>query len=219
MTEQQNLQSETPQSGHARTRSNVQVYNLLSEMKDQESGKSLDDVFQQGVFYPGNIEFTSKPHETQQGETGGGVVDELARSDDVEQPLDTTPLLHNDANAVRRLKELKQGKSVFDAASIKAFFWGLLSHCWLLVFSAVLAGLAIILYYRWSNPSLDALPGNATLAWWCNFFARQIVLFEVSSPDWQLRKSRMKTRTTRLTVLSHLMRFLSKPLPARRWLV
>jgi len=186
MTEQQKAQGGESTPGHTRSKSTLQVQNLLKEMGDKGGSESrLDDVFQQEIFHPGSIEFQTKSSKTdlEPAEEEALEADTMAELDDVEQPHDTTPLLQTrndgDVDVFRRLRGMKQGKSFFDSASVKAFFWGILCHCWLLVFAALLALLALVFYYTWSNPSLDALPGNATLAWWFNFLARQIVLFEV----------------------------------------
>eukprot|EP00977_Amphora_coffeiformis_P011524 scaffold2767_cov177-Amphora_coffeaeformis.AAC.98 len=127
MTEQQKVQSGEPTPGHTRSKSTLQVQNLLREIGERGgSDRGLDDVFQQEIFHPGNIEFQTKPPgtEPEPGEEEALEAEMMAELDDVEQPQDTTPLLQNDGDAIRRLKNMRQGRTFCDGAAIKAFLWG-----------------------------------------------------------------------------------------------
>ncbi|GKY97780.1 hypothetical protein MPSEU_000736200 [Mayamaea pseudoterrestris] len=59
--------------------------------------------------------------------------------------------------------------------SIQAVF-----HSMLLWIALPCAIAALILYYMFSNPVIDFLPGSVTIAWWFNFAARQTVTFELA---------------------------------------
>jgi hypothetical protein len=183
MTEQKNT---VPAArGHSRSRSNAQVYNLLKNMKDAPSG-SLNDIFQEDVFYPEGEGVSSTQVATDDAsEPETTVPDGTADADvDIEQtPVvvdSTTPLLpqtQTNTLAVQRLKMRGRSGSLCSGTAIRSFFRGLLAHCWLMIFSAILAGVALVLYYELGNPKVDAL-GRAGLSWYCNFFARQLVLLE-----------------------------------------
>lgn len=189
MTEKQHVESGVAPPSHTRTKSNAQVYNLLLSMKEADKSEPvLDDVFQQDIFHPEESAPPTPELSTDDllglgGGSGDDGDEEPASGGDEEQPeaVDSTPLLPNDGEvAARRWKELHRGRRCCSGSSIKAFFWGILCHCWLLIFAALLAGLAWILYYSFGNPKVDAIPGNASLSWWCNWFARQFVLFEAA---------------------------------------
>lgn len=56
---------------------------------------------------------------------------------------------------------------------------GLLSaYCTMIALPLFLT--AWILYYYIGNPTLDFLPGSATISWWLNFFGRQLLTFELA---------------------------------------
>lgn len=121
----------------------------------------------------------------QTGEETGDEDDELEGEnlEDIEhteliRPMDSTPLLGDRAAA--NLWKLRKEKKLCGLFSVQSFFWGLFLHSWMVLIATVLAAVALVLFYTWNNPALDALPGKATLAWWCNFFARQIVTFEMA---------------------------------------
>lgn len=173
--------SSSSHRGHTRSGSNAKVYDMLTKMKQAKSEPKLDDVFQNNAFHDNfssseDSQIAERENEDDDDDrhdpAGGATVD-------VEQvPVDSTPLLPQEE--FRRLKQRKQGRGICSPASIKSFLYGILEHTWLLVFAALLAGLALVLYYVMGNPKLDALPGDAKLPWWCNFFARQIVTLELA---------------------------------------
>jgi hypothetical protein len=49
-----------------------------------------------------------------------------------------------------------------------------------MILSLFLFVVAWILYYKFGNPSLDFLPGQATISWWLNFFGRQLLVMELA---------------------------------------
>jgi predicted transcriptional regulator len=177
MVEQQQVRKEgSPSPGHHRRgSSNAQIYNLLQKMRDNESEPVLGDAFQNHFFF--------KEEESSLSDIAERSEDPLEGEDPVQafgftdgngdRPMDSTPLL-------ARRRGRKETKSFCDAASVQRFFWDIFLHCWLLVVAAAMAGVAIVLFYKFENPEIDALPGNATVAWWCNFGARLIVILEVS---------------------------------------
>ena len=178
------LPSPHPTRGHARTRSNVQVYNILKKLEQQPvfgpSNVVEPSTSLYGDVLPERNTASQFDMPEDEDESGEFVVD--ANVADIEQApaADTTPLLMTRSHsAVRRFQKSRQAASLLCFRDIRAFLIGLLAHCWMVVFSALLALAALVLYYPLGNPKIDAL-GNAGLSWYCNFFARQIVLFEAA---------------------------------------
>lgn len=58
--------------------------------------------------------------------------------------------------------------------------WYLLSHSFLMLAFPLFAT-AWVLFYYFTNPSLEFLPGNASLSWWCNFIGKFYCLLLVKS--------------------------------------
>lgn len=156
---------------------------MLKKMREAKLAQKLDDAFQHDVFHEETIieEEGEDDGDHEQDRRYSGTAGDGVASDVEQVPVDpSTPLLHRDK--VRRLtvRKRKQERICCSWAAITSFFLGFVAHCWLLVFAALLAGLALLMYYHGGNPSLDALPGDQSLCWWFNFVARQIVTLEMA---------------------------------------
>jgi len=83
---------------------------------------------------------------------------------------------HHRRSQERRMKRLMK---CWNPCEIFYRLLFVLSHS-TLVISIPFFIMAWILYYYLGNPSLDFMPGNATLSWWLDFLGRQLLVFEIA---------------------------------------
>ena len=170
--------------GHRRARTLLDAFQTTTEHSQKAEGGVVSDVFEElkeiqrkeesEESSDEQVDIAAAAQQAAALEIGSFDEERVPLAAAGEQPAYQT----KEATALKRLKQKKNTGNVFQMDAIKMFLWQLFLHSYLLSVSLVLAAAAMVLFYVWRNPSLDALPGNATLSWWCNFFARQIVLFE-----------------------------------------